>query len=140
MEIRPEIRVLIAALRAGKDSSAAFSEYCWAKSVVPIRQDDLEQRGDPLECMADYWLMAPAMASDAFDAGEDDEAIAAAFDRGLAYDRERGVLYRAMMDTEKPTPGQLIRAMSRDDQLKAAEFIGVKAVAVAVAGGEIAFR
>lgn len=140
-EIKPEERVLIAALRAGKRMGEAFDEYCWAKSVVPIREEDLRRAGDPFKCRPhSIMTMAEAMASDAFDKGATDEEIATAFRAGGDVDRERGVLYRPMKDDERPSPAELIRSMGRDDQMEAARLFGLRAVAHAVAGGEIEFR
>ena len=134
---RPEVRVFIAALRAGKKSSQAFLEYCWAKSVVPIERRIYELRGNPFECPWAWPSMAGAGAADAFDDGKSDAEIAAAFDDDLAYDREHGIVYRTMSKAERPTAGDLIRAMSLDEQVMTTKFFGVEFVAKAVAGGDV---
>lgn len=135
----PEIKVFISALRSGRSCADAFTDYCWAKSVVPIKREDLEQLGDPFRCPP-AWSMADAMGADAFEAGGDDDAIEAAFNAGLAEDTKRGVVWRAMRKEERPTPADLIRAMDRESQHKAAEIFGIRPIAHAIAGGEITLR
>lgn len=132
--MNPNTAVFVRALRNGKSSDEAMKEYCWAKFAVPIDERRLERfherGGDPMNCPVAWGMsMADAKGADAFDAGASDEEIAAAFEEGLASDRERGVLWRAMREDEKPTAGQLVRAMSSEDRLKAAELLGVANVA-----------
>lgn len=126
----PNVRVYIAALRDGKDWRDAFVEYCWAKLAVPIDSGMLHEMDDPFLCPPALDLSsASAMASDAFDEGGSDQDIADAFAKGLVVDRERGVLWRVMKDSERPTQGDLVRAMNLDEQMKLAELIGVGNVA-----------
>jgi hypothetical protein len=127
MGVKPEIKVFIQALRTGKSGYQALEEYCWAKSVVPAWEDDY--RRNERSVAGAFSSMAEACASDAFDDGADDGSIAAAFEKGLATDRERGLLWRAMLKHERPTAGQLVRAMSLDEQMKAGELFGYGNVA-----------
>lgn len=128
--IDPNVRVYIAALRDGKDWRDAFVEYCWAKLAVPIGSGMLHEMDDPFLCRPALDLSsASAMASDAFDDGGSDQDIADAFAKGLAVDRERGVLWRTMKDSERPSYGELVRAMGVDSQMKLAELIGIGNVA-----------
>lgn len=137
--MKPEIKVFVQALRAGKPSGAAFQEYCWAKSVVPILPaNDVERSNDPLHLPPAWHLsMAQANGADAFDDGKSDDEIEAAFLLGLQTDDARGLLYRPMNDSEKPTAADLIRSMSLDDKMKVADFFGLNAIIRAVAGKEV---
>lgn len=128
--MNPNIKVFVGALRAGKSPEDAFAEYCWAKLAVPIRADDLEKVGDPVRCPPAWTQsMAEAMGAEAFDAGKSDEEIAEAFETGLSLDRDFGILWRTMRKEERPTPGDLARAMGADERAKAAEVFGVGNVA-----------
>ena len=143
IEIKPEERVMIAALRAGKPGAQAFAEYCWAKGVVPIRWNRwVSEPADPMGLRPDYHSsMAMAMAGDAFEEGGDDERIAAKFREGQDYDHENTDLcYRVAKLEERPTPADLIRAMDADSKMWLVERIGVRPVAHAVMGGEVEFR
>lgn len=129
----PEIRVFIRALRDGKTSGDAFEEYCWAKSAVQIDERDWQVTGDPFQCPPVWNSMAEAKAADTFDAGGTDDEIAQAFNEGLTYDRERGLLWRAMTKAGRPTAGQLLRAMDRETIMEAGRLLGYANVAQAFA-------
>jgi hypothetical protein len=127
MSIRPEVRVFIQALRAGKSGVDALEEYCWAKSVLPVREEDYRRNRSSVTSLR--MLMCEAMASDAFDEGKTDDEVAEEFNKGLAYDRDRGVLWRAMEKHERPSAGDLVRAMSSDERNKSGDLLGYGNVA-----------
>jgi hypothetical protein len=126
----PEVKVFVAALRAGKNSGEAFVEYCWAKSAVQIDDRFMRKFGDPMSCPPLWGVsMAEAMGSEAFDGGRPDEEVSAEFERGLRIDRERGYFWRAMKPEERPSAGDLVRAMDSGERELAAEILGVGTVA-----------
>ena len=132
-----EVRVFIQGLRAGKHSTTAFADYCFARLAVPIRLEDLARIGDPFLCRPEWFVMASAAGADAFDDGGDDDAITAAFNGGMAYDWERGIRYRAMRREERPSIADQIRGLSLEEKMEAVKLFGLTAVAVAAAGGEL---
>jgi hypothetical protein len=134
--MRPETKVFVQALRRGRTLEQALMEYCWAKSSLPIRLDDLEKFGDPLKSPIDWGhCFAGDFAWDAFEGGEDDEQIAARFEEGLKHDCEVGkIRFRPMQNNERPSFGDLVRAMDVEEMLLTAKFFGLKQVAEAVAG------
>lgn len=132
-QIDPNIRVFIAALRGGKASRDALRDYCWAKMAVPINDQDLSDMEDPFLCPPRLDLsMSGAMGADAFDDGGTDQEIAKAFAKGLVLDRKRGVLWRVTKDSEHPTHGQLLPAMSAESVMEAGRLLGYGQVAQAL--------
>lgn len=129
----PNVKVLIQALRAGKCEGEALQDFCWASASMPINIGEQRNR-NPEDCTRAYPDMAMAMTMDAFDKGADDAAIEEAFRAGRAIDAQRGIVWRAMLKSERPTFGQLVRAMTLDDQMKATEFFGTRSILHAVAG------
>lgn len=136
--MKPEIKLLVQQIRAGKTESEAFAAYCWAKSVTLIDRRNLERvGGDPFKCRGINYhgaTMAMAKALDARDEGASDEGIAEAFEAGLVIDFDRDLVFRPMTEEEKPTDADLLRSMSVDEQLKAAKLLGIGNVARAIAG------
>ncbi len=131
--IKPEIQVFIKALRRGKSDIEALTEYCWAKSVVPILRSEYERGFDPMWCSINTMLFCSMMAYEA--RHSDDATIADAFERGLEDDR-RSTIWRSMGKDERPSFGQLVRAMNLDEQLEASKFFGLKNVALAIVGSD----
>lgn len=133
----PNINVFVKALRDGKSSSQALTEYCWAKCVVPIDMSERERRGcSPMDMPPHSQSFSEACGWDAFQEGATDDEIEAAFKEGLRLDREvYQIGWRVMKKEERPRPEDLLRAMSVEEQLTAAKFFGLKNVAMAVASG-----
>jgi len=126
MDMCPSMKKLIADLRGGKPEDAAFRDYCWSKSVLPIQKKVFANDPPPFRRPSCYPESAIAGITEAVRAGSSDEISEAAFWSGLDVDN---LCFRVMLKHERPTAADLVKAMGMDDRVTAARIIGFERVA-----------
>lgn len=132
------LALFIKEVRHGSTLFNATQTVCWAKMATLVYREDWGRNPDPAKCQSVVaYSMAFARAFDAISERLSDEKIVAEYERGAKEDQERGCVWMALPRESKPTPGQLIRSMTLDEQVKAAGLLGIRNVAAAVLGADL---